>query len=92
MNNPIKKIALILVLIILFPVLFFSLYEINTLNESEKVIEQTYNNQLDAIFFSVNQFSEDIITSWRTKLNIILEEEVSAPNHFKRKSRQPFKS
>ena len=85
MNNPIKKIAIILVLIILLPVLFFSLYEINTLNESEKVIEQTYNNQLDAIFFSVNQFSEDIVTSWRSKLNIILGEEVSDPIHFREK-------
>ena len=86
MNNPIKKIALILVLIILLPVLFFSLYEINTLNQSESVIQQTYNNQLDAIFFSVNQVSEDIITSWRSKLNIILGEEVSNPNHFKEKA------
>jgi two-component system phosphate regulon sensor histidine kinase PhoR len=86
MNNPIKKIALILVLVILLPVLFFSLYEINTLNESEKVIEQTYNNQLDAIFFSVNQFSEDIITSWRSKLNIVLQEEISIPNHFTKKA------
>ncbi len=86
MNNPIKKIALILVLIILLPVLFFSLYEINTLNQSESVIQQTYNNQLDAIFFSVNQFSEDIITSWRSKLNIILGEEVSDPNNFREKA------
>ena len=86
MNNPIKKIAIILVLIILLPVLFFSLYEINTLNESEKVIEQTYNNQLDAIFFSVNQFSEDVITSWRSKLNILLDEEVSTPDNFTRKA------
>jgi two-component system phosphate regulon sensor histidine kinase PhoR len=63
MNNPIKKITLILILIILLPVIFFSLYEINTLNESEKVIEETYNNQLDAILFSVNQYSEDVISS-----------------------------
>ena len=86
MKNPIKKIAIILILIILLPVLFFSLYEINTLNQSEEVIQQTYNNQLDAIFFSVNQYSEDIVTSWRSKLNILLEEEVSAPNRFKEKA------
>jgi len=86
MKNPIKKIAIILVLIILLPVFFFSLYEINTLNESEKVIEQTYNNQLDAIFFSVNQFSEDVVTSWRSKLNILLDEEVSTPDNFTKKA------
>lgn len=86
MNNPTKKIALILVLIILLPILFFSLFEINTLYESEKVIEKTYNNQLDAIFFSVNQFSEDIVTSWRSKLNLILQEKDSGSDYFKEKT------
>jgi two-component system phosphate regulon sensor histidine kinase PhoR len=86
MNSPIKKIALILVLIILLPVLFFSLYEINTLNESEKVIEEAYKNQLDAILFSVNQFSDDVVSAWRSKLNSTLQEEVSAPGFFKEKT------
>ena len=86
MNNPIKKIALILILIILLPTLFFSLYEISTLNESEEVIEKTYNNQLDAILFSVNQFSEDVVTNWRSKLNLILVEEATDSNHFVRRA------
>ena len=82
MNNPIKKITLILILVILLPILFFSLYEINNLNESEQVIEEAYNNQLDAILFSVNQFSDDVVSSWRSKLNLILQEEVSDSVYF----------
>lgn len=85
MKNPIRKITIILILIILLPVLFFSLYEINTLNESEKVIEEAYNNQLDAILFSVNQFSEDVVSVWRSKLNSILQEEINNPGYFRKK-------
>jgi signal transduction histidine kinase len=83
MNNPIKKIALILILIIILPALIFSIYEINSLNESERVIEGIYNNQLDAILFSVNQYSEDIVSSWRSKLNLLLTEKASHPEYFK---------
>jgi len=86
MNNPIRKIALILILIILLPALIFSLYEISTLNESEQVIEEIYNNQLEAILFSVNQYSEDVVSNWRSKLNLLLTEETTHPDHFKRKA------
>jgi two-component system phosphate regulon sensor histidine kinase PhoR len=86
MKNPIRKIALILILIILLPALMFSLYEISTLNETEEVIEETYNNQLEAILFSVNQYSEDIVSNWRSKINLLLTEETTHPEHFKRKA------
>jgi signal transduction histidine kinase len=82
MNNPVKKIALILVLIILLPALVFSLYEINNLNESERVIEEIYKNQLEAILFSVNQYSEDVISGWRSRLNLVLAEEALSENNF----------
>ena len=68
MDKTTKKIGIILVFIILIPFLFYSAYEITSLNENEKVIEGIYNNQLDAILFSINQYSEDIITGWSNKL------------------------
>ena len=86
MKNPIKKIALLLILIIVLPALIFSLVEIGSLNEREKVIEEIYNNQLDAILFSVNQYSEDIISNWRSKINLLLTEKVSYPDFFKTKA------
>jgi two-component system phosphate regulon sensor histidine kinase PhoR len=55
------------------PALFFAVYEINSLTSNEQIIERIYNNQVESILFSVNQFSEDIINSWRSHLKTIWE-------------------
>ena len=64
MNSPIKKIGLILVLFFVLPSIFYSAYEQSSLNENEAIIEEIYNNQLDAILYSVNQYSDDVSTGW----------------------------
>ena len=71
MDKSIRKIVIILVFIILLPALFFAVYEINSLNSNERIIERIYNNQVEAILYSVNQFSEDIVSSWRSKIKAI---------------------
>ncbi len=63
MNNTVKKIGLILVIIILLPAVFLTVNEITSFNENEKVIEEIYSDQLEAILFSVNQYSEDVVES-----------------------------
>jgi two-component system phosphate regulon sensor histidine kinase PhoR len=63
-----KKIGIILILIIILPVAFLIFNEIGKLNETEKVLEETYNNQLQAILFSVNQYSDDIVNSWANRI------------------------
>jgi len=85
MKNPIKRIALILIMIVILPALIFSIYEINTLSEREKVIEEIYGNQLDAILFSVNQYSEDVISNWRSRVDLFLTENYKRPELFKTK-------
>ena len=65
-----KKIGLILVLIIILPIAFLLVNELGKLNENEQVLEQIYNNQLQAILFSVNQYSEDVV---RTTVNSIID-------------------
>ncbi len=70
MNKTLKKIAVVLILIILLPVVFFSIYEISTLNKNEEVLKGVYNKQLDAILYSVNQYSDDIVSSWRSNINL----------------------
>ena len=72
-----RKIGLILILIILLPIAFLLINEIGKLNENEQVLEQIYNNQLQAILFSVNQYSEDVI---RTTSNSIIDKLESASN------------
>ena len=69
MNKTIKKIALILVIIILLPAIFLTLNELTSYNENEKVLENIYADQLEAILFSVNQYSEDVTGSWATKVD-----------------------
>ncbi|MDP2364952.1 MAG: hypothetical protein Q8M94_14430, partial [Ignavibacteria bacterium] len=72
-----KKIGLILVLIIILPIAFLLVNELGKLNENEQVLEQIYNNQLQAILFSVNQYSEDVV---RTTANSIVSNIESSPD------------
>jgi len=71
MDSPYKKIRLIFLLIIALPTVIFSIYEIGSYRENEEVIETIYNNQLDAILYSVNQYSNDVISGWRAKMDAI---------------------
>lgn len=69
MKNSFRKILILLLVILILPTLVFIIYEIGTLHQNEKVIEEIYNNQLDAILFSVNQYSDDVMNSWANKLD-----------------------
>jgi two-component system, OmpR family, phosphate regulon sensor histidine kinase PhoR len=66
--NPTKRIALILTVIFLIPALFFSVYEISSLSKDEKMIEGIYEKQLEAILFSVNQYSDNALYGWVSKV------------------------
>ncbi len=79
MNKPIKKIILILLIVLILPVLFLSVYEITSLNRDEEILEEIYNSQLESILFSVNQYSDDIVRSWALRIESILENK-PAPN------------
>ena len=72
-----KKIGLILILIIILPIAFLLVNELGKLNENEQVLEQIYNNQLQAILFSVNQYSEDVVSN---SANSIIEDLESINN------------
>src|SRR5580765_7925129 len=71
--NPTKRIALILIAIFLLPALFFSVYEISSLNKDEKMIDDIYTKQLETILFSVNQYSDDALSRWISKIEIGIE-------------------
>lgn len=73
MNKPIKKIILILIIVLILPVLFLSVYEVTSLNRDEEILEEIYNSQLESILFSVNQYSDDIVRSWALRIESILE-------------------
>ncbi len=70
MNKSITRIISVLVLIILLPILFFSVIQITSLNKNEKIVEEIYNKQLETILFSVNQYTDDVIRNWVEELNL----------------------
>ena len=73
MNRSLRKITFIFFLIALVPVSFI-IYELSSLNENEKIIRRAYENQLDAILFSVNQYADDLTSSWANKVSLALQE------------------
>jgi len=68
MNRTTRVIFLILLCIVLLPALFYSIYEITTLNETEELLSTVYSRQLDAILFSVNQYVLDITAGWASNI------------------------
>jgi len=75
MNKTVRKIILILVVLILLPAAFLTINEIISLDQNEEVLGRIYSNQLDAILYSVNQYSEDVVSSWASKIDRFLDEE-----------------
>lgn len=67
--KKLRNIAIFLILIVSLPILFFSAFEISRINKNEKELLIIYNKQLEAILFSINLYSEDILNSWATKVN-----------------------
>ena len=72
-KNPLRRISLVLVILVLFPTLFYLSSEITSLNEYEEMISEIYAQQLDAILFSVNQYVWDFINSWKMTIETTLD-------------------
>ncbi len=64
MPRSLTKVGLVLLVVFLLPAIFYSVRELQAVRENELLIEEIYNEQLEAILFSVNQYSEDIARSW----------------------------
>jgi two-component system, OmpR family, phosphate regulon sensor histidine kinase PhoR len=68
MGSSLRKVSLLILLIIVLPVMIFSVFEIGNLRQNEKVIQTIYKNQLDAILFSINQYSDDIVSNLASRI------------------------
>lgn len=68
MGLSLRKVSLLILLIIVLPVMIFSVFEIGNLRQNEKVIQNIYKNQLDAILFSINQYSDDIVSNLASRI------------------------
>ncbi len=84
-----QRIGLLLALVFLLPALFFSVYEISSLNKDEKMIQDIYQKQLEAILFSVNQYSDDVLNNWISHIEGGLSE-ATEPDSVPRKIKTIF--
>jgi two-component system phosphate regulon sensor histidine kinase PhoR len=73
MKNSLRKINVAFLLVTLIPVCF-AIYELNLLSKNERVVREAYQNQLDAILYSVNQYSDDLISSWASRARLKIKE------------------
>jgi two-component system phosphate regulon sensor histidine kinase PhoR len=70
--NPLRKILLILLMITLMPVLFYLSLQFFSLDEDEEMISLLYEQELDVVLFSINQYTWDFISSWKNKIELNL--------------------
>jgi len=77
-TGALKKLFLILLLVVLLPALFYSGYELNTISRSEELISSIYQQQLDVILFSLNQYALDVANNWASSLGILFNEHKGA--------------
>ncbi len=71
MNSSLKKISLLIMAIIILPVVVFSVFELGNQRKNEKIIQDIYNNQLEAILYSINQYSDDIMSNLASRVENI---------------------
>ncbi|MEW5798891.1 MAG: HAMP domain-containing sensor histidine kinase [Bacteroidota bacterium] len=68
MNRTTRIIFITLFCIVLLPALFYSVYEITSLDETEEMLTEVYSRQLDAILYSVNQYVLDVSAGWASQI------------------------
>jgi two-component system phosphate regulon sensor histidine kinase PhoR len=66
------RLGSILILLVMLPAVFYSVYEFTTLSRSEELIADVYRQQLDVVLFSLNQYSWDVANSWANTINDVL--------------------
>ncbi|MBL1215542.1 MAG: GHKL domain-containing protein [Ignavibacteriae bacterium] len=71
MNKTLKIIGSLLTLLVLLPIIIVVTLQITNLSEDEERISNIYQNQLQSILFSLNQYSEDFVSSWKNQIKIM---------------------
>jgi two-component system phosphate regulon sensor histidine kinase PhoR len=64
MPRTLRGVAVIILLLVLFPLLIFTVYEINGLSAGESFVAGVYRGQLDVVLFSLNQFAWNVVNTW----------------------------
>jgi len=67
-----RKLGIVLILLVVLPLLFYSAYEVLSLSEGERLMREMYRRQLDGILFSLNQHAWDVCSQWATQVDLLL--------------------
>lgn len=62
---------LTLPLLVLLPILGYGIFELTSLTSDEEELEKIYKRQLDAVLFSINQYTDDQVRNWTTDLDMV---------------------
>jgi two-component system phosphate regulon sensor histidine kinase PhoR len=73
-TGTLRKLALVLLFLILLPALFYSGYELSSMNSTEEMVAGIYRQQLDVVLFSINQYAWDIASNWSSGIGIAVNE------------------
>jgi two-component system phosphate regulon sensor histidine kinase PhoR len=73
-----KKFILLVLLLVLLPIIYYSVYEISSLNENEQIIQEVYQHQMNLMLYTINKSAWDICNDWITKLNQVIDDNVSS--------------
>jgi len=69
MKRNVKNIFLGLAILVLLPIILLINFQVTDISENEKLIQQAYYEQLDAILFSLNQYAQDVVKDWQTNIS-----------------------
>jgi two-component system phosphate regulon sensor histidine kinase PhoR len=64
-----NKFILLVLLLVLLPIIYYSVYEISSLDENEQIIQEVYQQQMNLILYSINKSAWDICNDWITKIS-----------------------
>lgn len=74
------RITIVLLIVILLPVSFYFITQLTNLSENEKIVRNVFDKQIESILFTLNQTSENIITTWTNRLDLPSEADSSVLN------------
>lgn len=68
MNSKLKNLFLGTTLVLVLASIVVTFYQISNLDDDEELFQKVYEEQLDGILYSINQYSQDIVNSWKSDL------------------------
>jgi len=68
-----KPASLILLLIAMMPAVFYTAYEFSSLSETEKLMKNIYDQQMQNVLFNINQTAWEITSDWAESIRNYLQ-------------------